>query len=214
MSSPVILDCIQGEEVWLKARSGIPTASNFNKIYTGTGKASTQAGGYMNTLLGEFLVGGPVESFTTPWMIRGQEMEEEARAFYAFDKDVEVAQVGFIYSDERKVMGCSPDGTVGSEGLLELKNPKASTHVGYLLKPGVPSEYKAQVQGQLLVTGRAWCDFVSYYPGMDPMTIRVARDERFIMGLKSAVDSFVAQLLEKREELRRMGHSPAKGGDE
>ena len=207
----IIVDCIQGEAEWHQARAGIVTASEMKKIYTSTGKASTQADVYMKTLLAEWLLGGPVDSYSNQWMEAGKEKEQEARDAYSFASDAEIQTVGFVYADERKLMGASPDGLVGDYGLVEFKCPKASTQIEYLLKGSVPSEYKVQIQGQFMVTGGAWCDFVSYYPGLPSVTIRVTRDERMIMGLRAAVESFIAIMLEKRKELTAMGHSPAGG---
>jgi putative phage-type endonuclease len=207
----IILDCDQGSDEWHQARAGVVTASEMKKIHTSTGKASTQADVYMKTLLAEWLIGGPVESYSSQWMERGKEMEEEARSAYDFEADADVVPVGFVYADDRQLMGASPDGLVGDDGLVEFKCPKASTQISYLMVGAVPSEYAIQIQGQMLVTDRKWCDFVSYFPGLSSVTIRVARDERLIMGLRAAVESFVAQMLEKRQQLIGLGHVPAGG---
>ena len=205
----IILDCEQGTAEWHKARAGVVTASEMNKIYTSTGKASTQAGVYMRTLLMEHIIGGPTESHSNHWMDRGTDMEGEARDAYAFLTDAEVTQVGFVYSDERKLVGCSPDGLVGDDGMVELKCPKASTQIEYMEKPGkVPSSYAVQLQAQLMVTGRAWVDFSPYFPGVRSPVLRVPRDDRFIMGLRAAVETFIAQMLERREGLRHLGYYP------
>ena len=101
----LILDCEQGSEEWHKARAGIVTASEMKKIYTGTGKASTQAEVYMQTLLAEWRIGGPVESYSNQWMEEGKEREADARNTYAFESGQKVVSVGFVYADERKLMG-------------------------------------------------------------------------------------------------------------
>ena len=113
---------------------------------------------------------------------------------YAMTKDIgEVQQVGFCLEDGGRY-GCSPDGLVGDDGLVELKNPQGKTAVEYLLKGELPTTYFQQVQGQLLVTERAWCDFVSYYPGLPLLVLRVARDEEFIGKLESELAIFCQEL--------------------
>ena len=196
----------QGTDEWLMARLGIPTTSNFSKIFGASGKPSTQAKGYMNSLLADYIAGYPVDQIDkTEWMARGNELEGEARDTYCFLTDNDVEQVGLVYLDEKKLVGCSPDGLVGDHGLNEIKCPKASTLVEYLLNGKLPSTYKPQVQGQLWVTGREWCDFFAYHPDIETQfLLRVYRDEKYISGLSDAVLSFVGEMLEKREKLSKL----------
>jgi len=176
-----IIDCEQGKEEWFDVRRGIPSASNFSKIITATGKPSTQAEKYLFKLAGEKVSGITEDTYQNAAMLRGIEMEEEARQLYQIMEDVKVEQVGFCISEG---YGCSPDGLVGDKGMLEIKCPNVATHVSYLLKGTLPSDYFQQVQGQLLVTGREWCDFMSYSTCIKPFIIRVDRDEKFLASLK------------------------------
>ena len=209
----IIVDCEQGDETWDKARAGIPTASGMNKIYTSGGKKSTQATDYRDTLLMEWLLGGPTEDFKNHWMERGNDLEDEARTFYEFQCNTDITTVGFCYADEERLHGASPDGLVGEEGLLEIKCPKANTHMRYILAGKAPTGYFVQMQGQMLVTGRKWVDFVSHFPGLEkPIIIRVERDERFLMGLSSALRTFIADMLVQRKKLIALGYHPL-GGD-
>jgi len=84
--------------------------------------------------------------------------------------------------------GASPDGLIGEDGLLEIKCPLAHTHVGYLREGVLPPKYIPQVQGQLWVTGRQWCDFVSYHPELKIMIVRVERDDSYIFTLANLVE--------------------------
>lgn len=198
----ITLDIEQGSVEWLSARCGIPTASNFDKIVTTKGELSKQAQKYLYQLAGERVTGIPSENFESTWMARGKEVEQEARDFYELMSNETVEQVGICYLNEDKKVGCSPDGLVGEEGLLELKCPAIFTHVGYLVEGKLPTEYFTQVQGQLFVTGRKWSDFVSYYPGIRPLIVRVQRDEEFIKKLESALNDFCKQLEETVERIR------------
>lgn len=183
-------DVTQGTSAWLALRAGIPTSSEFDRIITPkTGKPSSQAEGYMFRLIAERLMGHPCVEFMSPWMTRGGQMELEAVAFYSFQRDMETETVGFITNESRTV-GSSPDRLVGEDGLLEIKVPKESTHVGYLIKHHVDAEYFPQVQGQLWISGRQWVDVLSYHPEMPPALIRVDRDDSYIRMLEAAVMKF------------------------
>lgn len=197
----IVLDIEQGSDAWHKARIAIPTASNFDKIITPTGKASTQARKYMLTLAVEAVTGLREESYQSSAMLRGVELEPQARAFYEFTTGNQVEKTGFIFNDE-KSFGCSPDGLVGDDGLIEIKCPLAHTIAEYLLDGEAPSEYVPQIQGQLLITGRKWTDFLAYFPNLKPLLIRVERDEVYIAKLKELLDNFNKELKQTVEKLK------------
>jgi len=204
-------DMPQGSAEWRLARMGVPTASSFHRIITPkTGKPSQQADAYLHELLAELMLGRPLDSPTYPWMARGSELEEEAGNWYEFERDEETEIVGFCTVDSG-LYGASPDRLVGVNGLLELKCPSPAVHVGYLLFPqrGVDAEYRCQVQGQLLVTERLWCDVVSYHPEMPKVIVRVERDEDYIALMREANENFCARLAEGKKELQRRGYLPA-----
>ncbi len=199
-------DVEQGSEEWFAARVGIPTASKFDKILTPTGKASTQADGYAAELLAEIITGKPVQTFEkTPWMERGNELEAEAALYYELQNDIEVKAVGFC-TDDLGLYGCSPDRLVGEDGLLEIKCPAPHTHVQYLLSGKVDNGYMPQIQGQLLVTGRKWCDWMSYNPEMPALVIRVERNEEYIANLKKELEGFAAKLAANKQALKDKGY--------
>lgn len=176
----------QGTPEWLEARLGIPSASMFSKIVTTKGVWSTQADSYINQLVAERLTGVREETFQSHHMIRGTELEPEARDLYCLMNDVEVQEVGFCLHDTLEA-GCSPDALVGTEGGLEIKAPAPATHVEYLRGGVLPSRYKQQVMGCLWVTQREWWDFMSYHPSMKPLIVRVERDEEYIKELEDCV---------------------------
>jgi hypothetical protein len=137
-------------------------------------------------------------------MTRGIELEAEARTLYEMLTDNEVQQVGCCYRDEKKNYLCSPDGLVESDGGIEIKCPLISTHVKYLLGNKLPTEYTQQVQGSLLITGRKWFDFMSYFPEMPPLIVRVFPDKEFMSKLEKELEKFVAELdalIKKLKEL-------------
>ena len=181
-----IHDCEQGSAKWLALRAGIPTASQFNKILTPTGKPSKSAEPYMHALMAERMLGEPLISHVSWYMERGSVMESEARQYYEFQRDMEVKQVGLITNDAGSA-GASPDGLVGEDGSLEIKCPSAEVHVGYLLFKPADRKYYPQIQGQLWISEREWVDVLSYYPGLPHALTRVERDEPYIKLLSAAV---------------------------
>jgi len=205
----VLVEVEQRSDEWQKLRCGVATASCFDKIITpATGKASASAVAYRRELLAEWLTGQPVSIKESGWMQRGTEMEPEARAFYEFEADAEVVETGITFLDERRLIGCSPDGLVGDDGLVEIKCPAPHTHVGYLIDAKLPTAYIPQVQGALWVTGRRWCDFISYHPEMEPLIVRVKRDEGYIAKMAMLIEAFVATMLEERQILLSRGLGP------
>lgn len=200
----IILDVIQGSPEWHQARLGRPTASNFDKLVTTTGASSKQREKYLYQLAGERVSGKAEETYQNQAMQRGIEMEAEARAFYELTNNVKIEQVGICYLNEEKKVSCSPDGLVGKDGLIEIKCPLIYTHVGYLLNQngGLLQDYFQQVQGQLYVTGRKWCDLISYFPGIKPLVLRVDPDEKFLKALAVELEVFCKQLKEITEKIR------------
>jgi putative phage-type endonuclease len=180
----------QNTPEWMAERVGIPTASNFDKIVTSKGEPSASAKKYLFQLIGEKLANRKEENYQNAHMLRGIELEDDARSLYSFIKDVTVETVGLCYPDERKLCGASPDGLVGKDGILEIKCPCFAVHIEYLLKGKLPTTYFQQVQGQLYVTERKWCDFMSYSEGLEPFIVRVERDETFIKKLEVALEKF------------------------
>lgn len=189
----------QGSQEWLELRLGKVTASKFKDVMTnGRGnKPSATAKTYMIKLVAEILRGEPLPFFENDAMKWGTETEPQARAMYELKNDVEVKEVAFVELNE--FVGVSPDGLVGEDGLLEIKCPNTETQIKRFLDDvGLPSDYEAQVQGQLWVTGRQWCDFVSFDPRIDVeasyIQTRVYRDEEYIGKLEEKVSIFVEEM--------------------
>ena len=196
-----IILCEQGSPEWFAARCGVPSASNFDHIITSKGEPSKQRQKYLYQLAGERITGKAEETYQNGAMQRGIEMEEEARKLYEFTSGEKVTQVGFCVT-ENPAFGASPDGLIGKDGGIEIKCPQIATHVSYLLDGGLPSDYFQQVQGSILVTGRKWWDFESYYPGMKPLIVRVVPDVKFLEKLKLELTEFCSELEEIVKKVR------------
>jgi len=189
-----IIEVEQGTPEWFAARAGIPTASEFSTVMAKgrDGGASVTRRKYMLQLAGEILTGEATpDGYTNPHMERGKVMEAEARDLYAFMRDAEPVRVGFVRNGQK---GASPDSLIGDNGGLEIKTALPHIQIERLLKGDLPAEHKAQVQGSMWVAEREWWDFVSYWPKLPPLIVRVYRDEEYIAGLAKAVDAFNEEL--------------------
>ena len=126
---------------------------------------------------------------------RGYDLRQ---ALDAVRRDVDVLEVGFLDHPEIPSAGASPDRLVGLEGLIECKCPNTGTHIDTLLSETVPQKYMLQMQFQMAVTGRDWCDFVSFDPRlpeeMSLFVARVPRDVSLILEIESEVTTFLREL--------------------
>ena len=199
----------QGTPEWLQARATVITASNFTKVMSkGRGSAPSKTRlTYMIEKATEVLTGNPVSNgFQDDAMKRGNELEPDARQFYTMLSGNPVDESGLIYLNELKRIGASVDGLVGDDGLVEIKCPSLGVHVGYLLDGVMPAAYVKQVQGQMWITGRAWCDFISYNPDSHKMgfLFHMKRDEEIIKSISDAVYAFIGDLDVLTEKLRTL----------
>jgi len=199
-------DIAQGAEEWLQLRLGKLTASRFKDVISnglGSSPSKTRLA-YMYQLAAERLTGEIEESYSNKFMEWGNEWEDSARASYQLKHDIVVDEVAFIQLNDD--IGVSPDGLVGDKGLIEIKCPKTTTQIKWFLDGKVPTEHYAQIQGQLWVSGREWCDFISFDPRIDGESgyfeIRVERDEEYIRELSEKCKAFVDELNQLLEKLK------------
>lgn len=197
-------DVPQGSEAWLRIRLGTPTTSNFGKIITPTGKRSSQSQDYLNELLGQLLAGKVEEMHKSYAMQRGNELEPEAVSYYERYYNTTTKEVGFVTTTDGRI-GCSPDRLVGRHGLLEVKCPLYKKHVANLRSGKIDKQYYPQVQGQMLLTKRDWCDWISYHPDMPASIVRVERDDDYLELLKEYLNEFLCEMDEIIEMLKGRG---------
>jgi len=187
----------QRSEEWFQARLGKVTASRvadvLAKIKSGE---SASRRNYKIQLVSERLTGEKQETYINQAMQDGIDREAFARDRYV-QQFGEVEEVGFIKHPTLEA-GASPDGIVGEDGILEIKCPMGSTHTETLMTQDVPSRYVPQIQFQLLVTGRKWCDFVSYNPmfpeHLQVFVKRVEADPVYQKELESEVKQFLSEV--------------------
>lgn len=194
-----MIELIQGTDEWRAARAGKVTASRFCDVMAKikTGEAASRRD-YRWELLTERLTGIACEGYTNRAMEWGTDHEAEAREAYEAETGELVERIGFVLHPEHSMVGCSPDGLIGDDGGQEIKCPYNSVVHVQTLKGGMPSEHRAQVQGSMWITGRAYWDFVSYDPRMPEhlrlYVERVKRDEEYIAQLAAEVIKFEAEV--------------------
>jgi putative phage-type endonuclease len=202
----------QGTPEWFAARLGNVTASRVADVIakTKSGYAASREN-YMAQLICERMTNTVAESFSSPAMQWGTETEPLARAAYESLADVLVDEVGYVQHPRIERAGASPDGLIGLFGLLEIKCPNTATHIDTLITEQVPTKYITQMQWQMVCTGRAWCDFVSFDPrlpsGLQMFVKRVEFDAEYAATLEIEVVKFLAELDTKISKLNeRLNH--------
>jgi len=161
---------------WLELRAKRMTASHAQAILA-NGKGLIT---YIRELMSDYYSNTEKESFTNKHTERGVELEPTARSIYELESGNEVTEIGFVILDD--YVGCSPDGLIGEDGLIEIKCPSDKVYFNLLLDDKIDSKYYAQMQMQMYVCSRKWCDYVVYNPNYDKSIIikRVECDEETI----------------------------------
>lgn len=190
-------DLEQGSQEWLEARRGLITASVVGQFITPTVKVAANDTSRAATvgIIAERITGRIDSIYVSQDMERGNLEEPLARELY--EKHVApVDQIGFMVRDFGGFqIGYSPDGLVGEDGLIEVKSRKPKKHIQTVMNDQVPAENMAQLQAGLLVSGREWCDYISYCGG-EPLWIkRVQPDTKWFDAIRT-----VAELLEETAE--------------
>jgi len=156
-------DIKQQTDEWYEIKKLKMSASHANTIMAAGKGLET----YVNELVAEHFSTGERESYTNANMERGNLFEDQARTLYELEKDCVVEQVGFIEL-EGGYVGVSPDGLVDEDGLVEIKNHSDRVFIELLLSQKIKKEYLDQMQMQMFVSGRKWCDYMGYNPNIKP----------------------------------------------
>lgn len=203
----------QGTEEWFAARVGKVTASKINDVMAKlkSGGEAADRKNYRVQLAVERLTGQKADTFTNGAMQWGIDHEDDARSAYCFVSGYDVDQVGFIDHPKIPMSGCSPDGLIGDEGMVEIKCPNTATHVEWMLAGKVPSKHINQMQWQMECAGRKWCDFVSYDPRMpidlQLFVVRAQRDDTQLDSITFEVYSLLSEVEAMVESLEALQKS-------
>lgn len=192
-------DLEQRTDDWYDQRRGIVTASVVHMLITAkTLKPASNdySRGLTAQLVAERITGWTDPTYMNDDMFRGVMDEPRARDLYS-QTYAPVTQVGFMVRDDWGwKLGYSPDGLVGSDGLIETKSRRPKKHLQTILADAVPPENMAQIQAGLLVSGRDWCDYLSYCGGMPMYVKRVKPDQQWHDAIIAAVEKFEANAAE------------------
>jgi putative phage-type endonuclease len=198
----------QGSPEWFAARAGKVTASRVADVLSKV-KDGESAGrkNYRADLVVERLTGQKTAGFTNTAMQWGIDTEPQARAAYEAATGNFVNKVAFVDHPTIVNFGCSPDGLVGDDGMIEIKCPNTATHLEYIEADTPPKKYFIQMQAQMAVTGRQWCDFVSFDPrlpdGLELLIVRVNRDDKYIDMMENEVHKFLEEVETTVAKLRQ-----------
>jgi len=200
----IIVPVEQGSHDWLDIRLGLISASRFKDVLSEPrSKADKEAGvlsataeTYMNSLIAEIITGkqAEVSGKALEW---GSEYEASARIEYEFREGVTVEEIGICIHDNRMI-GASPDGFIGDDGMIEIKCPYVSgNHVKTVIH-GMPAEHMPQIQGNLWINGRDWRDFISFDSRIDGdgrlYVQRIMRDDEYIAKLETRLNHFAKEM--------------------
>lgn len=207
------IKCTQGSAEWLDIRRGKITASRISSVLAVLKKGGEGADrrNYRIEQIAERLSGRSEDHYVSPEMEWGTEFEPIARSAYEIATESMVDTVGFVLHPTFDYAGSSPDGLVGDDGGLELKCPKTTTHIKWLMDGKVPEEHQAQCLWNMACCERKWWDFMSFDPrlpdGLKIFIARMERDDERIAAIESEVVRFndeveaaIAQLGGRRKE--------------
>lgn len=198
-----LIDVKQGSEEWLRARAGLPTASELDALVSPLGKVRTGEGvsTYVATKAAEKWIGGPIQTFGGGAMEQGSILEGEALPWYELHTDTKVRRVGLITTDDGR-FGASPDGILPDGSGLEIKCPQPHTHVRWLIAGGVPPEHRLQCYGGMYAAGVSRWTFLSYCRGFPPIIYTIERDDDIFDAICDALESFHDRLAVAMQRLR------------
>jgi hypothetical protein len=205
----------QGSDEWRALKLGVISASGCARLVSPTGKVRTgdMPITYRRELLAERLLGASIVGRGAEgsyWTDRGVQTEPQARAWFAMHTGLTGRQVGFVWRDKGRQVGCSPDWLLEDGSPAEVKAPAPWTHLGYLLDGTVPDAYIAQVHFQIWCCGAAHGWFVSFFPALPGLCLKVERDEKWITAIETAVADCRVAMAEEYAKVEAMGVGDAR----
>lgn len=208
------LELVQGSPDWHAARIGKATASRIADVVAElkNGKGwRAERRNYLAELVIERLTQRPYPHYQTGAMLRGIELEPEARERYEWETGYVVRQVGFVPHPTIADAGASHDGLIDDPidglGCIEIKCPELATHLKVLTEDYIDDQYIKQIAWQhACLPDRQWTDFVSFNPDfpshLQIKIIRVPRDIFLVNFLEREVPIFLAEVAEATEKAR------------
>lgn len=203
MTIKYLRDIEQQSDEWFAARCGLLTASEMKLVITPTLKiaANDKSRSHVWELAAQRITNFVEPTYQSFDMQRGKEEECDAVILY-HDNYAPLENCGFVTNDELGFpIGFSPDALCGEDGFIEVKSRcqkyQIETIVNFLPIGKIPDEFVIQVQTGLFVTGRKWCDFISFGNGQPMCVIRVEPDCEVQRAIKEAATAVEKDIQEK-----------------
>jgi exodeoxyribonuclease (lambda-induced) len=156
----------QRSEAWHNLRLGKITGSSFYKLLGS--KIIREK--YLYDRASELITKAKADSeeFSNIHIKRGIDYEHIAKTAYICRTFNHVKDVGLVQLG--KYLACSPDGLIDKEGMIEIKVPDSHNFLKQKIEiteqghKAIPIEYYLQMQFNLYICNRQWCDYVLYNP--------------------------------------------------
>ena len=190
----------QGSPEWFEIRVGKVTASHAQAI----GNNGKGLDTYLLEVVSEMFSSAQKDQYSNEHTERGNELEPLARSMYELQENVEVEEIGFAeYND---FVGCSPDGLVGDDGMIEIKCPDDKTYFNLLMNEKIDNAYIWQCQMNMLILERKWCDLVFYNPNFEKSMkiFRLKPDKEMFSRLKEGfakAEKEIIRMISKYKEI-------------
>ena len=187
----------QRSEEWFEARKGKMTASKAHVVITNGSGLDT----YILNVMAEFYSSELKEPIVNKDIQRGIDLEPQARNMFMLETGLMVKQVGFIKYNE--YIGCSPDGLIDDDGLVEIKCPKDEIHFLLLITGRINPEYISQMQWQMKYTGRVYCYFCAYNPNFERSLFikKIEKDDEIFKKIDIGVQSGITKIEQVKEKM-------------
>ncbi|MFS1537664.1 MAG: YqaJ viral recombinase family protein [Candidatus Phlomobacter fragariae] len=121
-------------------------------------------------------------------------------------------KTGFVPHPTIELFGANPDGLVNDDGLIEIKCPNTTTHIETIITGKPKYEYLLQMHGQMMCTGRNWCDFISYDDRLPPnlayYKIRIIKDDKLVNKIEQTVQRFINKLKSEINSINKHVEAP------
>jgi putative phage-type endonuclease len=194
----------QRTEEWRRLRAGKFTGSDFH-ILMGNSETKNNlllkktAERMRNTVIEDTYANQDIE--------RGIELEKQAKLIYEMETGIVVNDIGFCEINDW--VGCSSDGFIveGRDeewdiderreiwmlgdprgGIIEIKCPKDTVFLHQIINDKIKPEYYTQIQFNLYVSNRQYCDYIAYNDNYPLFIKRIERDEEYIEKIKEVIE--------------------------
>lgn len=201
MNPPVILMGEQGTDAWREVKAARFTGTRFASVMA---KKDTAA--YQNLIVDMAweMVFGPIQEdrYVSKSMEEGMDREPESIDWYTFETESECFQPMFVIDGEQDYIGVSPDLLVCENWMAQIKNPGRRAHLSVLDSRKLPSQYRWQVQGEIMVAQREGSDFVSYIPQLGGVRVPVEPSKADHDALRAECESAYKKVNELAVKIR------------